>query len=115
MVGYISIYGFCGTKHVPYYYVIYARHLVFGHDMILNTPLIVDWEAIRKFRGKLIDKNNQIENKNSKPHRYRIRDKVLVRNKKSNKYKEPYVGPYPITQVWTNKIFTIFWAPYKSI
>ena len=29
---------------------------------------------------------NQLENKNYKPHTYRIQDKLLVRNKKSNKY-----------------------------
>ena len=25
-----------------------------------------------------------------------------MRNKKSNKYEEPYMEPYPITQVWSN-------------
>ena len=35
-------------------------------------------------------------------HTYRIQDKVLVRNEKAKKYEEPYVGPYLITQVWTN-------------
>ena len=77
-------------------------HLVFGRDMILNTTLTADWEAIRLRKQKIIDKSNQIENKNRKPHIYIIRDKLLVRNKKENKYEEPYVGHYPITQVWTN-------------
>ena len=38
--------------------------------------------------SKKIDKINQLENKNLKPHTYRIQDKVLVRNKKLNKYEE---------------------------
>ena len=75
--------------------------------MILNTPFVVDWESIRLGKKKIIDKNNQIENKNRKPHIYRIQDKVLVRNKKSNNYKELYVGPYPIDQVWNNGNVTI--------
>ena len=29
-------------------------------------------------------------------------------NKEANKYEEPYLVPYPITQVWTNGNFTIF-------
>ena len=53
--------------------------LVFGHDMILNTPFIADWVAIRLRKQKIIDNNNQLENKNRKPNIYRIRDKVLVR------------------------------------
>ena len=36
-----------------------------------------------------------------------MRYKLLVRNKKANKYDETYLGPYPITQVWTNRNFTI--------
>ena len=54
-----------------------------------------------------MDNDNQLENKNRKPHTYIIRDKVLVHKKKSNKYEKPYVDPYPITQVWTNGNVTI--------
>ena len=75
--------------------------------MILNTPIIAGWEAIKLRRHKMIYKNNQIENKYLKPHIYRIGYKVLVRNKKVNKYEEPYIGPYPITQLWTNVNVTI--------
>ena len=38
------------------------RQLVFGHDMVINTPFIADWEAIRQQKQKLIDKNNKLEN-----------------------------------------------------
>ena len=81
--------------------------LIFGRDMILNNPLIAHWEAIRLRKQNIIDKNNQLQNKNRKPHTYIIQDKVLVCNKKENKYEEPCVGPYPITQVWNNGNVTI--------
>ena len=58
----------------------------------------------------MIDKNNQIENKNRKPHIYRILDNVLVRNKKANRHEETYAGPYMITQVLTNGNVTILWG-----
>ena len=54
-------------------------HLVFGRDMISNTPFIVEWEDIRLSKQKYIYKNNQLENKHFKPHTYIMRDKVLVR------------------------------------
>ena len=82
-------------------------HLSFVRYMILNTPFIAEWEAIKTSKQKIIDKNNQLENKKRKPHIYRIQDKLLVRNKKTNKYKETYIGPYTITQVWTNVNVTI--------
>ena len=88
--------------------------MVFGCEMILNTPFISDWEAIRLRNQKPIDKNNQLEDKNCKPHTYRIRNKLLVRNKKANKYEELYVGPYPINQVWEYGNVTIRWGAVKE-
>ena len=67
----------------------------------------MDWEAIRLLKQKLISYNNQLDNKNRKPHIYSIQDKILVRYKKANNYEEPYVGTYPITQGWNNGNFTI--------
>ena len=64
------------TYHITLRYT--PGHLVFGREMILNTPFIVDWEVISLRKQKIIGKSNQIENKNRKPHIYRIRDKVLA-------------------------------------
>ena len=88
--------------------------LIFGRDMILNTSFIADWEAIRLRKQKIIDNKNQIENKNRKLHIYRIRDNVLVRNKNENNHEEPYIGPYPITRVWTNGNVTMRWGAVKE-
>ena len=63
-----------------------TSHILFGHNVILNTPLISDWGSISRCKQELIDKNNQNENKNLKPHNYRVSEKVLVHNKKENKY-----------------------------
>ena len=46
--------------------------IVFGCDMILNTPCISYWGAIIIFKKNIIDKNNQLENKNRKSHTYII-------------------------------------------
>ena len=48
--------------------------------------LFDDWGAIRRRKQELIDKNNQNENKNHKPHNYRVCGKLLVRNKKAKIY-----------------------------
>ena len=84
-----------------------SGQMVFGRDMILNTPFITEWEAIRIRMKIIIHKNNQIENRYGKLHIYRIQNKVLARNKKENKYEYTYIGPYPITQVWTSGKVTI--------
>ena len=76
--------------------------MVFGCEIILNTPFISDWGDIRQSKKELIDKNNQLENKNCKLHTVIIQEKLLARNKKANKYEGLYMGPYPITRVWTN-------------
>ena len=52
-----------------YYFVVQSSHhtmlrstpsqLVLGRNMILYTPFISDWKAIRIHKQELIDKNNQ--------------------------------------------------------
>ena len=37
-------------------------HMLFGPNMILNTPLISYWEAIGRCKQELIDENYQNEN-----------------------------------------------------
>ena len=72
--------------------------LVFGCELILNNPFIEYLEYIRRLNQQLIDKNNQIK-KNRKPHTYRVCEKVLLSEKKSNTYEDPYKVPYPITKL----------------
>ena len=77
---------------------------------MLNIRFIEIWGAIRRRKQQLIEKNNQLENKNFQLHTYRVQEKLLVRDKTVNKYEEPYKGPYPITKVCTNGNFTIHWG-----
>ena len=76
--------------------------LVFGRDLILNCEHIADWEAIKQRKQKLINKNNENENKKRIPHKYAIGDKILIRNRQARKMELPYKGPYEITYVFTN-------------
>ena len=61
--------------------------LVFGCDMVINTPFIADWEAIKQRKQKIINKNNKKENSKRKEHIYRVQDQVLFKNKRARKYK----------------------------
>ena len=61
-----------------------------------------------------MEKNNKNRNKNSKPHIYKAREKVLVRDKKENKYEKPYKGPYQITKVQKNGTVTLLWGALKE-
>ena len=58
-----------------------SGQLVFGGDMILNTPFIEDWGAIRRLKQQLIDKDNKNINKDRKSHSYKVRKKLLARQK----------------------------------
>ena len=63
--------------------------LVFGYNMIINTPFIEDWEDISRRTQQLIAKNNQNKNKNYSPHIYRVHEELLVyNNKKGKKYED---------------------------
>ena len=77
--------------------------LVFGRDAILNTMSHADWALIKERKQKLIDKNNDKENKSCREHTYHIGDLVLMKNDSNTKYvKNPYAGPYEIVHVNDN-------------
>ena len=64
-------------------------HIVFGLAVILNTLFIADRGCIRILRKKIVDKNNQLENRKLLTLHKKKLEKILVRNKKSNKYENP--------------------------
>ena len=76
--------------------------LVFGRDMIFNIQHKANWDIIRQRKQKLINKNNEQENKSRIPHTYQIGDKVLLRRGTENKYEAPYSGLHTILKVNTN-------------
>ena len=81
--------------------------LVFGRDMLFNIQHIADWRAIKQRRQEVINQNNRRENSKRIRHKYRVGDKVLFRNKKANKYEQPYLGPYKIIKVFQNGTITL--------
>ena len=80
--------------------------LVFGRDAILNVKFEADWKLIKERKQKVIQANNQKENKNRKEHTYRVGDKVLYDKTKGlvkSKYgQNPYTGPHIVQKVNDN-------------
>ena len=71
---------FCGVTYTTYKV---TGQMVFGCDILLTTPDVAVCEAIRRRNKKLMDRNE-----NRKLQKYRVREKVLVRDKrKKNKIK----------------------------
>ena len=77
--------------------------LVFGRDMIFNTPYHADWDEIAKNKQKIINKSNVAENAKRLEYDYEIDDDILIaRDGHFRKLEGPYLGPYRIVQVYTN-------------
>ena len=71
--------------------------LALGRDHILNIKFQANWKNICNQKQKIIDKNNQNENKNRKEYQYVVGQKVLIKTEQSRKYgKNPYEGPFEI-------------------
>jgi hypothetical protein len=81
--------------------------LVFGRDMIFNIKHVADWEAIKQRKQKIINQNNARENKKRLKHNYNVNDMVLLERHDARKYESPYLGPFKITEVYTNGTVTI--------
>ena len=76
--------------------------LVFGRDAILNVKHTADWEHIKTRRQRIINSNNECENKSRRDHQYEVDDKILIKARKDFKHAMEWEGPYPITQVNDN-------------
>lgn len=81
--------------------------LAFGHDMILDIPLIVDFEAIQNQQQQLIDDCLIKANQKRFSHDYVIDNEVLKITYKPDKLQPRAVGPYRVVQVHTNGTLTI--------
>ena len=77
--------------------------LVFGRDAILPIQHQADWKYIQNKKRKLIELNNNRENKSRIPHEYKVEDMILIsKNKRSKHGDREKNGPYPILQVNNN-------------
>ena len=84
--------------------------LAFGRDMILDIPIIADWELIQRNRQQLIDQRLIDANRKRFSHDH-IGDQVLKLNYKPDKLAPRATGPYQIETVHTNGTVTICFDP----
>ena len=70
--------------HSTYHTMLQASpvQLVFGRDMISNTPFIVDWDTIMRRKQQLTDKNIKNKNKTRKLHSYKVHKKSTSEQQK---------------------------------
>ena len=76
--------------------------VVFGRDMLLNIPVIVDLLAIQDKRQLMINENLRRANAKRREWDYKFNDDVLIKLPNPNKLDPRYQGPFRITQVFTN-------------
>ena len=76
--------------------------VVFGRDMLLNIPIIVDLLRLQEGRQMRINKNLRRQNAKRKEYDYRIGGQVLIKKFNPKKLDQRAKGPYTITQVFTN-------------
>ena len=77
--------------------------LVYGRDMIFNLKTIINWKDISARKQIQVDKDNLRENKKRVDYDYQIGSQVYVtKDGIHRKLDGPKLGPYPITEVYTN-------------
>ena len=70
--------------------------------MLLDNPLIADYEAIQGRRQQLIDKSLMRSNQKRIDYNYNIGDKVYINEYDPTKMMQIHHGPYHVQRVYTN-------------
>ena len=86
--------------------------LAFNRDMILDIPMVADWELIRQNRQQLIDARLIAANRKRFSHDYHVGDEVYKLKHSPNKLESRVEGPYRINTVHTNGTVTIQLTPH---
>ena len=81
--------------------------LAFGQDMILDIPMVTDWNLIRQHHQQLVDKQLLAANRQCFSHNYNVGDKVLKLHYKPDRLYPRAHGSYTIHAVHTNGTITI--------
>jgi hypothetical protein len=81
--------------------------LAFGRDMILDIPMIADWQLIQQNRQQLIDQRLVAANKKRFSYDYNVGDDVLKLVYQPDKLSPRATGPHRIETVHTNGTVTI--------
>ncbi len=85
--------------------------IAFGHDMVMNIPLITDLELLRQKRQQLVNQRLIEANRKRFSYDYNVGDEVLKLIHKPDKLEERAIGPFPITCVHANGTVTIRLSP----
>ena len=76
--------------------------MAFHRDMVLNIPLIVDFELLRQRRQILIDRNLAKANASRIDHNYQPGDLCYKRVPDPKKLDPKWEGPFSIDRIYTN-------------
>ena len=87
--------------------------LVFGRDMIFNIQQEANWEHIHSRKQARIASNNQCKNAKRIKCNWKVCDRALLENNKSNprKYEQLLNGPFTVHQVHCNGTITLQHGP----
>lgn len=76
--------------------------VVFRRDMLLDIPVLVDLLLLRDNRQLVIDDNLRRQNSKRREFDYRVGQEVLLKNSDARKLDPRALGPFRVTQVFTN-------------
>jgi hypothetical protein len=77
--------------------------LVFGRDMIFNMKTLINWKSLSVKKQMSTDKSTLRENSKRLDYDYTVGQQVyIVRDPPYRKIEGPKLGPYEITEVFTN-------------
>jgi hypothetical protein len=76
--------------------------MVFRGDMIMDVPILVDLAVLRDKRQGLVDEATRRENAKRFDFNYTVGQEVYVKEHNPDKLQPRAIGPFPITQVFTN-------------
>ena len=89
--------------------------LVFNRDMLLDIPVIADYEALQHKRMHIVKKNLERANRpRIKHHDYAIGDKILKLIYQPTKLQPRAEGPYTVTRVHVNGTITFQRTPLTT-
>ena len=85
--------------------------IVFGRDMLLNVPVVADWQLLHNRRSQLVNTALMRMNAKRRSYYYIVNQQVLKDVHKPPKLGVKRTGPYRVAQVHTNGTLTIELAP----
>jgi hypothetical protein len=86
--------------------------MVFRRDMIMDVPILVDLAVLHDKRQGLVDEATHRENAKRFDFNYTVRQEVNVKEHNPDKLQPRAIGPFQITQVFTNGTVEIQIKPH---